>query len=412
MMKKTTVQAPDILHKNFLSISDFLASSKLYDNVFLLGSLQSGVTLYKQQVRSHNLIWALSEAELLTETSRVAVIGGGASGLTAAAAILVKNSTATVTIFERHSDFCPLQLGCDIRWIHPKIYSWPSAGSREGSAGLPILNWREGRASDVASYILKGFAQIAQKHDLSSERLKAFLEVEHIRFNPTTMKIDWIGKETAFKSDFFQKRRSIGCSDQFDLVILATGFGREIAPANFVNRLYWQNDFLAQPELSNEKKVYLVSGTGDGALVDVFRLTIERFRQERILKELFASDIDIFEAKFAQKITSSQAKGQSWLKLFDELIVESEPLKLACDELGRRIRSDTKVLLHISGKHGNVREFHQVLDAKSSVINKIIIFLLLRNGAFIPVCGDMETVIRSYSVDIENVICRHRTRQI
>src|SRR5262249_39707962 len=124
------------------------------DRVYLVGVFVRGVTVLKQQIRSLNLVWALNETGQLLPTSSIAVIGGGFAGLTAAAALLTRG-VRELYIFERRAVFCPLQQGCDTRWLHPHVYEWPAAGTLRPVAGLPIMNWREGRASDVAHHLLE-----------------------------------------------------------------------------------------------------------------------------------------------------------------------------------------------------------------------------------------------------------------
>lgn len=52
--------------------------------IYVLGSFERRVTLYAQQVRALNLAFVLFDTGRLTPGATVAVIGGGASGLTAA----------------------------------------------------------------------------------------------------------------------------------------------------------------------------------------------------------------------------------------------------------------------------------------------------------------------------------------
>src|SRR5262245_44144211 len=78
------------------------------------------VTVSSQQMRAINLAWALREQ--LATKCRVGVIGGGAAGLTFAAA--AGRLGAEVQLFERHR-LMHLQLGSWHRPLHPEIYTWP-----------------------------------------------------------------------------------------------------------------------------------------------------------------------------------------------------------------------------------------------------------------------------------------------
>lgn len=50
---------------------------------FLLGALERRVTVLSQQVRAHNLIYALFAEQRLAAGDAVAIVGGGAAGMTA-----------------------------------------------------------------------------------------------------------------------------------------------------------------------------------------------------------------------------------------------------------------------------------------------------------------------------------------
>ena len=114
--------------------------------LYLVGVFERGVTVYSQQVRALNLIWALVERGVLAcnldenaarsdGRGSIAIIGGGFAGLTAAAALIKKDVDANITIFERRDTLLPLQHGSDTRWLHPRIYDWPADGSEFGGGG-------------------------------------------------------------------------------------------------------------------------------------------------------------------------------------------------------------------------------------------------------------------------------------
>ena len=81
-----------------IDLSAFLESARPFpgENRFVLGTFERGVTVYRQQIRALNLIHALIEAasggkKVIAPGSRIAVIGGGAFGMTAAAAAAYAN---------------------------------------------------------------------------------------------------------------------------------------------------------------------------------------------------------------------------------------------------------------------------------------------------------------------------------
>jgi hypothetical protein len=56
---------------------------RIKKDLYIVGSLERGVTVYNQQVRAHNLVCALWELEQRGErhVGRVAVVGGGITGV-------------------------------------------------------------------------------------------------------------------------------------------------------------------------------------------------------------------------------------------------------------------------------------------------------------------------------------------
>jgi hypothetical protein len=102
---------------------EVLRQFKLADRVYILGTFETGLTIYSQQVRALNLVWSLVEAAPENELRNIAIVGGGFAGLTAAAGLLHKGAEH-ISLFEKRATLCPLQSGSDTRWVHPHIYSW------------------------------------------------------------------------------------------------------------------------------------------------------------------------------------------------------------------------------------------------------------------------------------------------
>ena len=69
---------------------DVEKSYRLQTGLYVIGSLERGATVYNQQTRAHNLVWALWELQQRESQNvgRVAIVGGGIAGLTAAACFL------------------------------------------------------------------------------------------------------------------------------------------------------------------------------------------------------------------------------------------------------------------------------------------------------------------------------------
>jgi GAF domain-containing protein len=383
------------MHK--LSPEALIGRFRLSNNIYLLGSFEAGLTIYKQQVRALNLVWSMIEALPRKRLERVAVVGGGFAGLTAAAALLHKG-VRHVAIFEQRATLCPLQDGSDTRWVHPGIYDWPDAGSDTPAAALPLLNWSAGRASDVVVEVMDGWGRILGSK-ASNQSVSAFLNVKHLRIDRTT-EIEWVGEEQV---DGATRGMPSGNKSKFQSVILAVGFGLE-PTARFS---YWRNEQLGQPELVPGKRTYLVSGQGDGALVDLFRIRIARFRQDRILFDLFAGNTKLVNALRKLKRDLVSTKHSPVLYREFERIASNPAFgfkKLLVD-LQMRLRTDTAVVLQMSP---GIDTFKNIFKTPASFQNRFLLFALYKAGGLIPTTQNDEKVIcDQYGIAKDDIVRRH-----
>src|SRR4051794_5604988 len=81
----------------------------------VLGAFETRVTVYSQQVRALNLIYALFAEARIATGDAIAVIGGGVAGLTASAAAAQRG--CRVTLFEQQAELLHLFAECDKRWL-------------------------------------------------------------------------------------------------------------------------------------------------------------------------------------------------------------------------------------------------------------------------------------------------------
>jgi hypothetical protein len=379
-------------------------SFELSDGIYVLGSFERGLTVYSQQARAHNLVWALrDEMQAPNGKKRIAVIGGGIAGLTVGAGFAASCPNAEIYLFERRAQLCPLQLGCDTRWLHPRIYEWPNKGSRAPSASLALLNWQAGRASDVAHSIIAAFNTGRDELTKSSpDPFRIFLGVEHITIDSRTREIEWTGRLTDRSSN---ATRAEGQRLTFDVVVVAAGFGVEAQDGNSVTPSYWRNESYGQPILDGMTHIYGISGFGDGALIDLARLTIDRFRQDRIIDEIFGND-DSKDDVLADEI-GSIAKGDNFFDLLSRL--EMSHLAGKMDLIRKRLRTDVKVGVYLGGKDGEHSFIRDVFGGKVSFINRVLLYFLFRCGAFVPIFSGFDAWMAANGVADDRRIVRHGT---
>lgn len=404
--------------------------------IYLLGTFDAGVTVLDQQVRALNLIWALVEEKKLTSrlspnknttprrTQSVAIIGGGFSGLTAAAGLLRKEVNADITIFEQRDTLLPLQQGSDSRWLHPHIYDWPAIGSLSGTALLPVLNWTAARASDVVVQILSEWEEVYQEwKKVSKRKLCMFANARHLQVHETgpdgnRLRIEWVGEQRDPKDGIASHASSslnigspqsltTGSSEQFDIVILAVGFGTE----RDAQQSYWRNETYAQPSLDSQRHTFVVSGQGDGAMMDLLRLRISHFRQDRILGELFTGKRLLIDALRA--IQSAHTGSNAKPGLFDALekfsfdhSIEFEEIR---NRMSQRLRRDTEVILSLQ-----VKKFAELFDPATRRIsfqNRILVYLLYKCGGFFPSSIGTDLIEKENEISEDRVVRRHGTRR-
>ncbi|SDZ64567.1 FAD dependent oxidoreductase [Variovorax sp. YR266] len=392
--------------------------------LYMVGTFDTGVTVFSQQVRALNLAWSAIESELLpasisadknssTKRKKIAIVGAGFAGLSVAASLLAKGVLAELTLFEQRDALLPLQQGSDSRWLHPRIYDWPKTGSQASVAMLPILNWTAARASDVVVQVLAQWGKIV--HASSNDSVRLYCNARHLQIHETPrpgkrLRIEWVGEERDPADGAAHKGRislATGMSDDFDMVILAVGFGLERDGV----LSYWRNETVGQPSLDEPRRTYLVSGQGDGAMIDLLRVRISQYRQDRILEEVFAGHdqllfaVQALHQKFAYDLHKAGLFGA-----FEALGTKSKTkveFESACERLRRRLRRDTDVILRLQ-----VKKLSQLFDPKTSRIsfqNKLLVYMLYKCGGFVPSTFDEKKLVQQHGIPESLVIRRHGT---
>jgi Pyridine nucleotide-disulphide oxidoreductase len=316
--------------------------------VYVCGCFERWVSIYLQSVRALDLAWALVESGRIAPGARAAVVGGGFAGLTMAAALGRKG--VQVTLLEQNAQLLATQRNNRVRSIHPHIHEWPRAGSLEPRAGLPLCDWRAGLSAVVVAEVLSQFeAEVAR----SSIRVETGAKPVVLDEN----RLSWRG----------------GAAERFDAVILALGVGIEKSFGALPLRSYWSDDRIA--EIGPALQHHLVTGIGEGGVIDVLYLRLRGFAHAEIAARL--AELDGMRAVEEELIAiEAEVEGLDDLAA-NHLLWEryrALPVPPAADELLRsRLRADTRVTLNGPEPHP--------LAARADVLNRFLISRLVTIGA-------------------------------
>lgn len=185
--------------------------------VYLVGGLSRRVNVSSQQSRAFSAVLELDQ--LLQEDgkslagSRVAIIGAGACGLTAAATAGYLG--AQVRIFDKNPKFGGAHKASQHRYLHPNFNEWPYESDTPVS-DLPFLNWVSDTGESVAKQILTDWDNVSQ--ELGSNIGLPIYRADLTSIDGTDF--DW---ELTFKRKV-QTKTSL---KRFEHVFLCLGFGAD-----------------------------------------------------------------------------------------------------------------------------------------------------------------------------------------
>lgn len=320
--------------------------------LYVLGCLESRITLYTQQVRALNLIYALND-KLKKGDATVAVIGAGAGGLMAAAA--AGACGYRVSVFEKNPNPLDLIGPSRLRWLHPHIYEWPHNGAENSRAGLPFLDWTEGLAHNVVfDQLHPQWADLVKAYHIEVHPSVRDLGIDPGAGGPHMLRWNGGGPNTPYNNPrhpsgqvmWGNREGSRMRIQPFDVVILAVGFGKERRSDRFPDVIpYWEGDNIDRDDRLTKSPVsrVLISGTGDGGLIDLLRYSFRDFRHEIILSEfqnkwlrhpdisaVKARVIEIEEDAWARQRTNQPYLADlnlSYRELADSLVLDEVPFR-------------------------------------------------------------------------------------
>lgn len=293
-----------------------LANSVPYTpKAFVIGPFATRVNFASQQRRALNLVWAIND-DLIKSGSEnglrgkdVCVVGAGLAGLTAAAGIVAFGGNAWV--LEREAKRFHRMRRAGHRDIHPTINFWPQEDVNP-STFLPFFNWHQDSCNSVLSKVWAQWKKLEQKSGIKGITFNC--DVKDFKI------IDGKWKIEAGLPDNQKMPRQ-----KFHALVLATGFGDEKFPDGGESAGYWEEksdriEAIRQAP-SNPCDHYVVSGTGDGGIIEVLRLLFSGFKAggiEAVMNTIMADEV------IPNKVMEIERKIQH--ELTDHLLHESFPI--------------------------------------------------------------------------------------
>jgi hypothetical protein len=255
--------------------------------VFYIGPFARRVSFSSQQHRALDLIAALkSKQKLIHSNTRkpklVAVVGAGVAGITLASAL--RGEGCGVHLYEREEEPLILQSKAVHRLIHPTIARWPD-GEIELTTKFSFLDWFATTADNVIGHMRREWNELlSPKPDDKDFIFLNNVTVTQIHADKRSVRL----QVSTERNDVRPPR--------YDYVFVTTGFAEEETLDGHSRVSYWDDDKI--DEWRHNQKPVIVSGCGDGGLIDALRLIHNDFdrgwlaiRLAEILKGRFDEEI-------------------------------------------------------------------------------------------------------------------------
>jgi hypothetical protein len=270
-------------------------------------------SIHFQQLRAYTLAREiLAHANELKNGGprlRVAVVGAGFSGLTAALTLLDKgDKDLHVTIFEHHRDIMPRFVGAYGRRVHPYHHlflpsdptrvtksrngkstaRWgcPVRGGRANESGgiEPILTWQPGSVEDIVDEVRRK-AKVALAVFEKQGRARLHLNTKVFNIEPVlndeaVSTIRWLDftdarDEHKLTNGLDQFDDDVEEENQFDVVILAPGGARDaVSLVGQSNAEYWNPSRIVNAPPLRSRYEIAVIGSGNSAASEIFNYLI------------------------------------------------------------------------------------------------------------------------------------------
>lgn len=351
------------------------AQSPVCPRAFVVGAFDGRITFFSQQVRGLALAHALVDQALIQPNSKVCVVGGGAAGM-AAAAGLAMLLPVQVDLIEKSHQLLPIQAASNRRRLDPHIYQWPKPGSDDLEAELPILDWASGPSAEVRRLVNIEFETLALR--LANLRVLKSHEVVGSRVEGSRIYLN-IHRQLGVGEVANTIDNRFAFEPGYDVAILAFGFGAEPRAVidGVQSRSYWSDAGVPEQNIfASATSRFLVSGSGDGGLIDLVAAASAEFDHGGIIQlitgfpgieKLHHAIEDVDEAA-----RNAKRRGErfDFLQAYDNAVgTEVERLGLLAD-IRRRLRTGVQLILH-------TREA-DALVVDTAALNRLAAYLTIR----------------------------------
>lgn len=234
---------------------------------FFIGPFARRVSFASQQRRALHLVEALGEKGFLGSKEErtkktCAIIGAGLAGLTACAAL--RGWGCAVHVYERNPHALTAQSKASHRLVHPTIARWP-IDPLMFTTEFDFLDWAAGPCDSVIEGLRRDWERLVECDNALDLRVMPNVGVEKLLIHNGRIRL-----ELTEQKNSVDRPGNIQPRQGYDLVIVATGFAEQHAPELPADS-YWSEKDQVEAWRAGQRRV-LVSGAGDGGLIDALRL--------------------------------------------------------------------------------------------------------------------------------------------
>jgi hypothetical protein len=349
--------------------------------IYYIGPFGSRVSFQSQQRRALNIVGSLIEMNQIEDDDEVAIIGAGLAGMTAFAALSLQGYS--VKLYEKGSGILTLQALSRHRYIHPTVNFWPHANP-ERTTNLPFFDWYSSDCPNVIEALLRQWDE-----DPNEPSRKDPMDPKYIQ--QFTVSDPYFNHHMIF-SDYDAETRKVclveknsGVRAEVNLVLVTVGFGVEDNLGDLGQNPYWRDDALVDMSRQSGHDV-IISGAGDGGLIDCLRFTFEGFK-----KGDFA--LDVIEA-LGKGSYASRENLKSIEEAAGKISNEDERAKFlerSYKSILPKLNRSTKEMLsralvkRSSGKYANrirlIGQYSAPFEIGAAPINRLLVAYALQENA-------------------------------